>query len=100
MTTSKNIARFKIYFDRARTYASYVQLLLLLKLVLSDMGITSNLILFIGLVASMLLFLIIGYIDTKLGIRRREMENNTIHNPILNEMYKILKDEHERKTKL
>lgn len=91
MKLAKKIARYKIYLDRSRTYAAYVQLLLLLKLVLSDVGVTPIWLLVGGLFACMVVFLIIGYLDTRLGIRSREMEDNSRKNPILMEIYNKIK---------
>jgi hypothetical protein len=65
--------------------------MLIIKLVLSDMGISSNIWLIGSLVACMLLLAVIGYLDTKLGIRRREIENQSWHNPVLMEILDRLK---------
>ena len=86
MKLAKRIAKYKIYLDRSRGYAGYVQLLLLLKLTLSDMGINSLFVLGGGLAACMGIFLVVGYLDTRLGIRGRELENNSRHNPIFMEI--------------
>ena len=86
MKLARRIAKYKIYLDRSRAYVGYVQLLLLLKLVLSDVGISSLWVLGGGLAACMAVFLLIGYLDTRLGIRSREMENNSLVNPVLKEI--------------
>ena len=91
MKLSKLIARNKIYLDRSRTYLSYIQLLMLFKLCLSDIGISDNLWLLVGFIVSILLMLFIGYLDTRLGIRSREMENNSLKNPMFLEMYELIK---------
>jgi len=88
MTLIKRIARYKIYLDRSRTYAAYIQLLLLIKLVLSDVGIDSTWMVLGGLGLCMCIFMFVGYLDTRLGIRSREMEDNGLKNPILMEILK------------
>ena len=88
MKLAKRIAKYKIYLDRSRTYAAYIQLLLLLKLVLSDVGVYSVWLVVGGLFLCMCLFMFVGYLDTRLGIRSREMEDNGLKNPILMEILK------------
>jgi hypothetical protein len=91
MKLSKFVAQNKIYLDRSRTYLSYIQLLILFKLFLSDIGITDNFWLIIGFVVSIFIMLIVGYFDTKFGIRSREMENNSTKNPVLMDILKRIK---------
>lgn len=91
MKLSKLIAINKIYLDRSRTYLSYIQLLMLFKLFLSDIGISNNLWLLIGFAVSVVGMLVIGYLDTRLGIRSRELENNSLRNPVLVDILKTLK---------
>ncbi len=91
MKLSKLIARNKIYLDRSRTYLSYFQLLMLFKLTLSDIGISNNFWLLIGFVVSIVLMLVVGYLDTKFGIRSRELEDNSIKNPVLMDILNRLK---------
>ena len=91
MKRARKIAKYKIYLDRSRTYVGYIQLMLIIKLVLSDVGISSNIWLIGSLVTCVLLLGIIGYLDTKLGIRRREIENHSWNNPVLMEILDKLK---------
>ena len=91
MKRARKIARYKIYFDRSRTYAGYLQLALIIKLFLSDVGIGSNVWLFVGLIACGVFLITVGYLDTRLGIRRREIENQSWHNPVLMEILERLK---------
>ena len=92
MKLSKLIARNKIYLDRSRTYLSYIQLLMLFKLFLSDIGISNNIWLLIGFAVSVIGMLVIGYLDTKFGIRSREMEDNSFKNPVLMDILNRLKN--------
>ena len=90
----KNIKRFagvKIYLDRARTYLSYVQLVMVVKLFATDIGIESNYIIGIGLILCTVAFIVIGWLDTKLGIRKSEYENQSLQNPILVEILNKIK---------
>lgn len=92
MKLSKLIARNKIYLDRSRTYLSYFQLLMLFKLTLSDIGIRDNIWLIIGFAVSIVLMLVVGYLDTKFGIRSRELEDNSVKNPVLMEILNRIKN--------
>lgn len=92
MKLSKLIAKYKIYLDRSRTYLSYVQLAMIMKLFFSDVNIDNNWILLAGVVVCFLLLVLLGYLDTRFGIRAREMENNSMHNPVIKEILKILKE--------
>lgn len=91
MKLSKLIARNKIYLNRSRTYLSYVQLLMILKLFLSNVGIDNNVWLIVGFCASFVGMLILGYLDTRFGIRSREAENNSMHNPVMMEILRRVK---------
>jgi hypothetical protein len=64
---------------------------MLFKLFLSDIGISNNLWLLIGFFVSVIGMLLIGYLDTRLGIRSREMENNSLKNPVLVDILASLK---------
>ena len=92
MKLAKRIAKYKIYLDRSRGYAGYVQLLLLLKLTLSDMGINSLFVLGGGLAACIAIFLLIGYFDTRFGIRSRELENHSRQCPVTMEILNTVKE--------
>lgn len=91
MKPSQVIARYKIYLDRSRTYVGYMQFLIMIKLLFSDMNITSNIFLVACVFVCMILLVVIGYLDTRFGIRAREMEDNTIENPVMAEMLEILR---------
>jgi hypothetical protein len=98
MKLSKRIAKYKIYLDRARTYVSYIQLLMIIKIFMTDVGIDSNYIMLLGVALCMIILLIIGMMDTKLGIRETEFENNSLHNPVFITIMKKL-DEINNKQK-
>jgi len=96
MKNAKRAAKYKIYFDRSRVYLSYFQLIMILKIFLSDIGIDSMGWTVICLLVCTALMFVIGWLDTYLGIRAREMENNTYVNPfmteILTKLNKLLDD--------
>lgn len=86
MKKAKKIARYKIYFERSRTYLGYVQFMLILKIFLSDIGISSFGWMGICLVICTFFMFLIGWLDTYFGIRSRELEDNTYKNPFMTEM--------------
>lgn len=86
MKLSKKIAEYKIYFDRGRIYISYIQFILLLKIAFSDF--IKGYMYFIALPGALLFMFGIGYLDTRFGIRKRELENNASQNPVLTEILK------------
>ena len=97
----QSLIRWKIYIDRARMYIGYFQFLMLVVIFInaikdntfgkylveySAISIPLLFVLFIG--GSLLL----GYLDSKLGIRSEEMRNLSYHNPVQREMLEILKE--------
>lgn len=95
----QSLIRWKIYIDRARMYIGYFQFLMLVVIFInaikdntfgrylveySTISIPLLFVLFIG--GSLLL----GYLDSKLGIRSEEMRNLSYHNPVQREMLETL----------
>lgn len=91
--------RFKIYFDRARMYFGYLQFIILLKLFLDSVNIKSNIWIYISLIV--FVFFIFGWLDTKYGLRKTEIEDNARQNPVLKEILDKIDNEiiHIRDTK-
>jgi len=94
------LVRWKIYFDRARMYISYVTFLMIVfvflnsfeKIIIREFLDKYKLIIYPGVVMLFVIFsLILGRIDTKYGMRKEEMRNNTTQNPIIMDMWKTLK---------
>lgn len=89
----KTIARWKIYTDRARSYIGYIQFLMtatiLLKVFKIDFGIIGYVILFLLFIFGCL---VIGFLDTWLGLRREEITNANQQNKILLEIYERIKE--------
>ena len=90
--TIKILVRWKIYYDRARAYIGSVQFLMLAIILAKQFGIR------LGLLGSVLLVffffagcLIVGYIDTKLGIRAEEASNYNKENPEITEILERVK---------
>jgi len=96
----KTLIRWKVYFDRARMYIGYINFFMMVIIFINSIkdnkfghylveyyaiSIPILMVLFIG--ASFVL----GYFDSKLGIRSEEMRNVSISNPILMEILNLLK---------
>lgn len=96
----KNIVKLKIYIDRSSMYLRYVQLFMIVFVFLdsiNDPQIRSILdqnralvySLFTVIVAVGAIFL--GWLDTKLGIRKEEYRNHSNENPVLTDILKEVK---------
>ena len=95
----KKIIALKIYFDRARMYLGYINFFILnlvlinsfdnpeIKIFIQDYKFLVVPILFI---AYLLLLILIGYMDTKLGFRQEEMRNNASINPVMQELIRTV----------
>jgi predicted Na+-dependent transporter len=101
----RTLIRWKIYVDRARMYASYIQFFMLIVVFINTLGdntygkylvrysfisIPVLLVVFIGL------SLVLGYIDSRLGIRREEQRNISTSNPVQMEILQILRELEKR----
>jgi len=101
MKLSRRIARLKIYFDRSRMYFSYITFIMVFVIFIRDMKnefIKNHfvLILIISIPIIIAGFLFIGWLDNRLGIRKREMEINTEINPLIIEIINRLKSLEEK----
>lgn len=91
----KSIIRWKVYFDRSRMYIGYIQFFLIGIVFLQSfedkpwgefifnyalIAIPVALILFI------MVSLLLGYLDSKLGLREEELRNLSNSNPVLREI--------------
>lgn len=95
------LIRWKIYFDRARMYIGYFQFLMLVVIFINSIKNNSlgRYLVEYSLISIPLLFiffiggsLLLGYLDSRLGIRSEEMRNLSYHNPVQREMLEILQD--------
>ena len=104
----KTLIRWKIYIDRARMYVGYVQFLMIAFVLLesyknSSIGqlIFNNMLISIPIIflIFIILSLVVGRIDTLLGLREEELRNASSSNPImreiLNNMEEIKKELHD-----
>ncbi|MCB0836591.1 MAG: hypothetical protein KDD99_08035 [Bacteroidetes bacterium] len=91
----KTLVRWKIYLDRARMYLQYINFGMIAFVFLDEINdvrvremLDENRLLFYPLVMILFMFisLILGYLDTRLGLRKEEMRNNATENPIMMEV--------------
>ena len=104
----KTAVRWKIYLDRARMYLNYINFVMIAIVFLNsikDEGIRqildeNQLIVYpVVMILFILVSLILGYFDTKLGLRKEEMRNNSTENPIMVEILENLKEIKEKQQK-
>ncbi|MFN8207271.1 MAG: hypothetical protein U0T82_07670 [Bacteroidales bacterium] len=96
----RTLIRWKIYFDRSRMYIGYLQFFLIGIVFLEsfkdrawgklifDYALIS---IPVAILLFILLSLVLGYLDSKLGLREEEMRNLSKSNPIMMEMLDQLK---------
>jgi len=105
----ETLIRWKIYIDRAKMYVGYVQFLMIAfvlleaykesyfgKLIFENMIISIPVIFLIFIVLS----LIVGRIDTLLGLREEELRNSSNSNPVMRDILKNMKEIKEELQKL
>lgn len=88
----KRLVRYKIYIDRARTYIGYAQFFMIAIIFVKQfdikLGVIGSVLLIIAFV---IICLIIGYIDTKLGIRGEEQRNYFEQNKLFMDIHNEIK---------
>lgn len=97
----RSLIRWKIYFDRSRMYIGYIQFFLIGivffqsfknsvwgEFIFNYAIITIPLALFLFILLSLLL----GYLDSKLGFRAEELRNLSSSNPFLRELLVSVKE--------
>jgi len=97
----KALIRWKIYIDRAKMYVGYIQFLMIAfvfleayrdssigKLIFDHMEISIPVI----IVLFVLLSLIVGRIDTLLGLREEELRNSSSSNPVMRDILRNMED--------
>ncbi|MCP4460498.1 MAG: hypothetical protein GY816_21120 [Cytophagales bacterium] len=91
----RTLIRWKVYIDRARRYIGYAQFLMILFVLLeayknTTIGelIFNNLLISVPILFTLfiVLSLIIGRIDTVLGLREEELRNASTSNPVMREL--------------
>jgi hypothetical protein len=97
----RSLIRWKIYFDRSRMYIGYIQFFLIGIVFLqsikdSALGAFIFKYAIITIPIALLLFilvsLILGYFDSKLGFREEELRNLSKSNPVMMEMIDQIKE--------
>jgi hypothetical protein len=104
----RTFIRWKIYIDRARMYIGYISFIMIAFMFLNDFKDETirefldenKLITYPLMMVVFLLFsLILGRIDTKLGLRREEMRNASVENPVTMEILQQLREIRENQPK-
>lgn len=97
----RTFIRWKIYIDRARMYINYTSFIMIAFMFLNDLKdetirnfldenkwVTYP----VMMVGFVVFSLILGRFDTKLGLRKEEMRNAAVENPVTMEMLEHLRD--------
>ena len=101
----RSLVRWKIYFDRSRMYIGYIQFFLIGIVFLQSFkdqswGEYLYRYAFISIPVVLVLFvvfsLLLGYLDTKLGLREEEFRNSSSSNPVMMEMLVSLNEIKEK----
>ena len=97
----KAFIRWKVYLDRSKMYIGYINLLMMVTIFIKaiqktsvgtfliDHAIYTVPILFVLFIVCAL---VLGYLDSKLGIRSEELRNASANNPVQMEILKTLKE--------
>ena len=97
----KSLIRWKIYFDRARMYIGYINFFMVIVIFINSVkdNTYGKLLVehsFIAIPLLIVLFiggsLVLGYFDSKLGIRSEELRNVSYNNPVQRETLEILRE--------
>lgn len=97
----RTFIRWKIYIDRARMYIGYISFIMIAFMFLNDFKDETirgfldenKLITYpIMMVVFVLFSLVLGRLDTKLGLRKEEMRNAATENPVTMEILSDLKE--------
>lgn len=97
----KNLIWCKVYIDRARMYIGYINFLMLgfvflhafredawAQFIFDNHYYTYPII----IISTLILFLLIGYLDTKLGLRKEELKNMSNANPVVQEILDTVRE--------
>ena len=101
MTHRKRLIRWKIYVDRAKMYIGYVQFLMIVFVLLESYKdsyfghlVFDNIYLSMPIIVVLFVvgLLVVGRIDTMLGLREEELRNNADANPVIREILENTKE--------
>ena len=105
----KSVVRWKIYLDRARMYIGYINFVMIAYVFLNSFQKdeirsfldTNKLIIYpMIMIVFIVVSLVLGRLDTKLGMRKEEMRNQATENPVTMEMLNSLYEIKEMQQKL
>lgn len=105
----KTLIRWKVYIDRSKMYIGYIQFLLIIFVFIESLGdnpvsnyVFTNPLFSIPLILFLFVFfsLILGYLDSKLGLREEEIRNHSKSNPVLMDIQKSLVELNKKIDKL
>lgn len=97
----KKLIAVKIYFDRARMYLGYINFFMLNVVLINsfDNPVLEEytkqykwFVIPVLFIVYAVFLTLIGYLDTKLGLRQEEMRNNASMNPVLQDLVKTVHD--------
>lgn len=97
----KALIRWKVYLDRSKMYIGYVNLVMMVTIFLGAIKNTqvgkfliANVYIAIPILIILFIFfaLLLGYWDSRLGIRSEEMRNLSSQNPVQMEMLNTLRE--------
>ena len=97
----RTLIRWKVYFDRSRMYIGYIQFFLIGIVFLKSFKDNpwgewifkyAIITLPIAFLLFIILSLVLGYFDSKLGLREEEQRNLSRSNPVMMEMLNQLKE--------
>ena len=97
----KALIRWKVYLDRSKMYIGYINLFMMVTIFLGAIKNTgigkfliANVYIAIPILIIVFIFfaLLLGYWDSKLGIRSEEMRNLSSQNPVQMEMLNTLRE--------
>ncbi len=101
----KSVVRWKIYLDRARMYIGYINFVMIafvflnsfkdekIRSILDDHKLLVYPLIMIGFIG---ISLLLGRLDTKLGMRKEELRNHATSNPVTMEILSSLKEINEK----
>ncbi|MEN8115672.1 MAG: hypothetical protein ABFS16_01760 [Bacteroidota bacterium] len=104
----RTFIRWKIYIDRARMYIGYISFIMIAFMFLNDFKDQTirdfldenKLITYPAMMVVFVLFsLVLGRLDTKLGLRKEEMRNAATENPVTMDILDRLEEirDHQKK---
>ncbi|MGC9374107.1 MAG: hypothetical protein ACP5DQ_03585 [Bacteroidales bacterium] len=97
----RSLIRWKVYLDRSKMYISYINLFMMVTIFLEAIKNTTVGKFFMAhvyvalpllIIVFIFLALLLGYWDSKYGIRSEEMRNLTSQNPIQMEILESVRD--------